>query len=221
MHVEDIYLRRKKTALVMLLLAGIGILLYPVISNLIHQCSGAAAIDRMRQALTQEDIAQQRSKAENYNAQLASGEPEGYEQILNLSDGIMGYIEIPKIQINLPIYHGTDTEVLKKGAGHLPTSAFPIGGEGNHAVLAGHSGLPSAKLFTDLTELAEGDVFYICILEDTLAYQVDQIKVVLPNEGQDLEAVPGEDYCTLVTCTPYGINSHRLLVRGHRIAPIP
>ena len=136
---------------------------------------------------------------------------------LNLAgDGMMGYIEIPEIDIYLPIYHGVSEEVLSKGIGHMPNSAFPIGGEGNHAVLTGHTGLPSAKLFTDLTELEEGDRFYIHILDLVLCYTVDQIKVVLPNEGQDLSIVPGKDYCTLVTCTPYGINSHRLLVRGIR-----
>lgn len=211
-------MRKIKIVPIILLLAGAGILFYPVVSNAINQWKGSSAIDQMRKELTQEDIALQRSLAEEYNAELADGQPEGYDDILNLSNGMMGYIQIPKIQVNLPIFHGTDKEVLSKGVGHLPTSAFPIGGEGNHAVLTGHTGLPSAKLFTDLTELVAGDTFCISILDETLTYQVDQIKMVLPDEGQDLEAVPGEDYCTLVTCTPYGINSHRLLVRGSRIA---
>lgn len=209
--------KRNTTLLVLLLLAGAGIFLYPAVSNFVNHLNGSYAIAQMQRQLVDADIAQQRQLARSYNARLTEGEPEGYEEILDLANGIMGSILIPKIDVNLPIYHGTDEDVLTKGVGHLPSSAFPIGGEGNHAVLTGHTGLPSAKLFTDLTELEEGDTFYIHILEETLAYQVDQIKVVLPSEGQDLTAVPGEDYCTLVTCTPYGVNSHRLLVRGHRV----
>lgn len=209
--------KRKTVLLVLLMLAGAGIFLYPAVSNYINHLNGSYAIGQMQRQLVNADIEKQRSLAQDYNAQLADGEPEGYEQILDLADGIMGTIRIPEINVNLPIYHGTDEEVLTKGVGHLPTSAFPIGGEGNHTVLTGHTGLPSAKLFSDLTELEEGDTFYITVLEETLAYQVDQIKVVLPSEGQYLAAVPGKDYCTLVTCTPYGVNSHRLLIRGSRV----
>ena len=133
----------------------------------------------------------------------------------------MGYIDIPTIDAHLPIYHGTDEEVLAKGVGHVPDTAFPIGGIGNHSVLTGHTGLPSAKIFTDLTELAEGDLFYIHILNETLVYEVDQIQVVLPSQLDNLLPVADRDYCTLVTCTPYGINSHRLLVRGQRTTQQP
>lgn len=211
-------MNKRTILLVALLLLGAGILAYPKVSNLINQRSGSYAIQQMQEQMESADLARQRELAEEYNAGIAAGEePEGYDSILNFGSGMMGYLQIPKIGVNLPIYHGTDEETLAKGVGHMSQSAFPIGEEGNHAVLTGHTGLPSAELFTDLTELSQGDTFYIRILGQTLAYQVDQIKVVLPSEGQDLAAVPGEDYCTLVTCTPYGVNSHRLLVRGKRI----
>ena len=128
----------------------------------------------------------------------------------------MGYIEIPRIKCSLPIYHGTDEAVLQIAVGHIAGTSLPVGGEGSHCVLSGHRGLPSAKLFTDLDQMGEGDLFMLHVLDETLAYEVDQITVVLPEEVNDLELVKGEDYCTLVTCTPYGINSHRLLVRGRR-----
>ena len=205
---------------VLLLIIGVGIMAYPAVSQFVNRQNGSYAItdfENQMKNLAQEEIQEQLRLAMEYNQAVASGEqPEGYEDILNLAGGMMGYIEIPEIDIYLPIYHGVSEEVLSKGIGHMPNSAFPIGGEGNHAVLTGHTGLPSAKLFTDLTELEEGDRFYIHILDLVLCYTVDQIKVVLPNEGQDLSIVPGKDYCTLVTCTPYGINSHRLLVRGIR-----
>lgn len=212
--------KRNTVLLVIMLLFGAGILLYPSVSNFINRLNGSYAMEQLRQELVNVDLQMQRQLAEAYNAQLMEGEPEGYADILDLSNGIMGTIRIPKIDVNLPIYHGTDEAVLAKGVGHLPNSAFPIGGKGNHSVLTGHTGLPSAMLFTDLTELSEGDTFSINILDDSLVYRVDQIKVVLPSEGQDLAAVPGEDYCTLVTCTPYGINSHRLLVRGRRVEAV-
>ena len=165
--------------------------------------------------------------ANRYNQGLASGAYEEteqlaaeYERILDFGNGIMGFLQIPKIGIKLPIYHGVDAEVLEKGIGHMPTSAFPIGGEGNHTVLTGHTGLPSARLFTDLTEVEEGDSFEVVVGSASTQYRVDQIKVVLPNETEDLMPVIGEDYCTLVTCTPYGVNSHRLLVRGRRMETV-
>lgn len=205
---------------VLLLLVGVAVMAYPAVSNFINQQNGSYAIaefESMVGQIGEEEIAEQLRLAREYNLAIAAGnQPEGYEDILNLAGGMMGYIEIPKINVYLPIYHGVSEEVLAKGIGHMPSSAFPIGGEGNHSVLTGHTGLPSAELFTDLIELQEGDLFYIHILDEILCYQVDQIKVVLPSEGQDLAIVPGEDYCTLVTCTPYGINSHRLLVRGTR-----
>lgn len=213
----------------MLLLIGIGILLYPTVSNWINQMHGSYAIQEFQTRVESADITLERQKAEAYNQKIRESLPsdgfsdeedgaeEGYEDILNFGGGMMGYLQIPKINVNLPVYHGTGEEVLAKGVGHLTQSALPIGGEGNHCVLTGHTGLPSAEMFNDLTELEEGDEFRICVLNETLTYRVDQIKVVLPSEGQDLAAVPGKDYCTLVTCTPYGINTHRLLVRGHRI----
>lgn len=205
---------------VLLLLIGVLVMAYPSVSSFINRQNGSYAIAEFDSIIAQmehSEIEALLELAREYNLAIAAGiQPEGYEEILNLAGGMMGYIEIPKISVYLPIYHGVSEEVLAKGIGHMPSSAFPIGGVGNHSVLTGHTGLPSAELFTDLIELKEGDVFYIHILNEVLSYQVDQIKVVLPSEGQDLAIVGGEDYCTLVTCTPYGINSHRLLVRGIR-----
>lgn len=214
---------RKKTSMLLallLLVAGIAILAYPTVSNYINQKNGSYAIQELQQQIGQagdNEIAEQLRLAQEYNAELLKGnQPENYEEILNIAGGMMGYIRIPKIEVDLPIYHGISDEVLSKGIGHMPESAFPVGGDGNHTVLTGHTGLPTAELFTHLTELAEGDMFYICILNHTAAYQVDQITVVLPSEAQ-FPTEMEEDYCTLVTCTPYGVNSHRLLVRGRRV----
>ena len=147
---------------------------------------------------------------------------DSYGALLNMtSDGVMGYLEIPEIRLKLPIYHGTGDFAICNGAGHVEGSSFPIGGKGTHAVLSSHRGLPGAKLFSDLDKLEEGDVFYLHVLDEVLAYKVDQIKVVLPEETQDIGIVEGKDYCTLVTCTPYAINTHRLLVRGERTEYIP
>ena len=213
---------KKKILLIsFLFLFGLCVLIYPVLSNAVNRIHGSYAIETFRQELDQvdtEQLLQQRVMAENYNKDLLEkSEGEGYAEILNFANGMMGQIQIPKLNIHLPIYHGVDEEVLAKGIGHMPQTAFPIGGEGNHTVLTGHTGLPTAKLFTDLTELVLDDVFYIEILGEILAYQIDQIRVVLPNDGQELIPVAGKDYCTLVTCTPYGVNSHRLLVRGVRM----
>ena len=157
----------------------------------------------------------------DYNVRLLQNSNEisniEYLQLLDFEDGMMGYITIAKIGVELPIFHGVGEAVLSRGVGHLPSSGLPIGGNGNHTVLTGHTGLPSAELFTDLTELEIGDMFFVTVLGEVLAYKIDQIKVVLPEETQDLLPVAGEDLCTLITCTPYGINSHRLLVRGRRI----
>lgn len=131
--------------------------------------------------------------------------------------GVMGYVEIPGIDVSLPIYHGTSEEVLQVAVGHIEGSSLPVGGESTHCVISGHRGLPSARLFTDLDQLAEGDIFTLRVLDETLTYEVDQIHVVEPDDITLLEIVEGEDLCTLVTCTPYGVNSHRLLVRGHRV----
>lgn len=208
-----------------LFLAGIAILAYPFVSNYINELHSSHVIQQLEQDLgarADEELALHRERAKAYNNSLRSvGEgseaPYDYNEILNFPGGIMGYIDIPKIHVHLPIYHGTGEDVLSKGVGHLPDTAFPIGGSGNHSVLTGHTGLPSAKLFTDLTKLAEGDLFYIHILEEVLTYEVDQIKIVLPSKADDLLPAAGKDYCTLVTCTPYGVNSHRLLVRGIRV----
>lgn len=210
----------------LMLILGFGVLLYPTVSALVNRQNGSYAIQELQQRLDGMDSEQMLAALEDARAYNAILRPttnqeelpcEEYESILDFGNGIMGYISIEKIDVKLPIYHGVSTETLEKGIGHLPTSAFPIGGEGNHTVLTGHTGLPSAELFTDLTELAEGDLFEVTIGTNTLTYQVDQILVVLPSETEDLMSVAGEDYCTLVTCTPYGVNSHRLLVRGSRV----
>ena len=144
---------------------------------------------------------------------------EGYDTLLDLNgDGIMGFVRIPAINIVLPIYHGVEGETLEDGAGHLPGSSLPVGGPGTHAVIAAHSGLASQRMFSDLEQLKEGDLFYFSVLGDTLAYEVDQIKVVEPDDASDLGVMEGGDFATLVTCTPFGINTHRLLVRGRRVA---
>lgn len=228
---EKVGKKKKKSSkstmvIVGLMVAGIAIMLYPVISNLYNEVTGSHAIQEFHKTLEErsaEELETERENAEAYNRSLldTQEEPEGvleYEEILNFGKGMMGYIEIPKIEVYLPIYHGVSEEVLSKGVGHISRTAFPIGGEGNHSVLTGHTGSPSAKLFTDLDQLEEGDTFYVHVMENTFAYEVDQILVVLPEEVDDIQPVAGMDYCTLVTCTPYGINSHRLLVRGHRVA---
>ena len=150
---------------------------------------------------------------------LTEEQQEEYESMLNVSgNGIMGYIEIPSIKVSLPIYHGVDEGILQVAIGHIEGSSLPVGGKGSHCVISGHRGLPSAKLFTDLDQLAEGDIFMLRVLDETLTYEVDQILIVEPSDMSSLEFDEEKDYCTLVTCTPYGINSHRLLVRGHRVA---
>lgn len=214
--------KRKKLLVILLFTLGIGIAVYPTVSNWINQQHGSYAIQELEQNLKDTDIDRQRAQAEDYNARLRNSEEiseEEYTSILNIANGMMGYIQIPKINVNLPIGHGVSEELLSKAIGHLPSTAFPIGGKGNHAVLTGHTGLPSAELFTDLTELQVGDLFHILILGENLTYRIDQIKTVLPDEAEALAAVSDKDYCTLVTCTPYGVNSHRLLVRGEREEP--
>lgn len=155
-------------------------------------------------------------KEDRYN--LSEAETEEYNSLLDVTGtGIMGYVVIPKINVRLPIYHGTDPAVLEIAIGHIAGSSLPVGGESTHCVLSGHRGLPSAKLFTDIDQLEVGDQFMLEVLGDTLTYEVDQINVVLPDELEDIEIEEGQDLCTLVTCTPYGVNTHRLLVRGHRV----
>lgn len=211
-------------------LAGLSLLLYPTFSeywNSFQQSRAITGYSKEIKVLDAEKYEEILKSAREYNSKLfadASGymmseeQKVEYEQELNLSNnGIMGYIEIPKIKCSLPIYHGTDEAVLQIAIGHLEWTSLPIGGESTHSVLSGHRGLPSAKLFTDLDKMEEGDRFFIRVLNEVLTYEVDQIKVVLPEEIEDLEIVEGEDYCTLFTCTPYAVNTHRLLVRGHRV----
>lgn len=209
-----------------MLIAGIGVICYPTVSNLMNRRYGSYAIQTLREqvgSLESEEIRKKLAEARVYNQKLLEnlGLPEAldYERILDFGNGIMGYILIPQIGVELPIYHGVDPAVLEKGIGHMPETAFPIGGAGNHTVLTGHTGLPSAKLFTDLMDLKVGDRFQVVIGDQSSLFQVDQIRTVLPTETDELQPIPGGDYCTLVTCTPYGVNSHRLLVRGTRIEP--
>ena len=215
--------------IIVLLTAGAGLLLYPTVSNYIHSKKSASVITEYNEAYKNTEKERREeiiSRAESYNERLfAANAPlykpsqvTGYNDTLDLTGtGIMGYIDIDKIGVEIPIYHGVDEGVLQVGAGHLEGSSLPVGGNNTHCVLSGHRGLPSAKLFTDLDELEVGDRFTITVLDRVLTYEVDQIKVVLPDNTSELAIVEGKDYCTLVTCTPYGINTHRLLVRGVRV----
>lgn len=226
------------TAFIMLLfLAGAGLLAYPAISNLIYEERQDELMDYYDKLtdkeIPEEDLSAEFQECWDYNEGLRKGgvlltdpfdesqlDPTSmpYAGLLNINgDGSMGYIEIPAIDVKLMIYHGTEEEVLQKGVGHLQGSSLPVGGTGSHCVLSAHTGLNNKKLFTDLDQLQEGDIFYIHVLGEILAYQVDQIKVVLPDETDDLKINAQEDYVSLVTCTPYGINTHRLIVRGTRI----
>ena len=220
--------------LVLILLAGLSLLLYPSVSdywNSLHQSRAIATYAEEVANLDTDEYLELWDAAVEFNASitrrdniflLTESERDHYEELLNLSgNGIMGYIEIPSIDCTLPIYHGTDEDVLQIAVGHLDWTSLPVGGESTHCVLSGHRGLPSAKLFTNLDKLVVGDVFMLRILDEVLTYEVDQILIVEPNDMDALQMVPGQDLCTLVTCTPYGVNSHRLLVRGHRIDNIP
>lgn len=227
-------MKKKSSFVTVILIAaffiGALLLLYPTISdfwNSFHQSRAIASYAEQVADLDENAYDRLWEDARIYNKTLgdrmnrfvmAEEQKKAYAALLNIADnGVMGYIEIPKVRCNLPIYHGTDEAVLQVAIGHVPGSSLPVGGESTHCVLSGHRGLPSAKLFTNLDELETGDVFMLRVLDETLTYEVDQIRTVLPNELGDLAIVEGEDYCTLVTCTPYGINSHRLLVRGHRV----
>lgn len=214
---------------------GLIISLYPLISNIYSRRNQIQVINDYTEDIKEIDtkqIAKELELANAYNRKLNQTivltdpfDPSAidmaddvYYDILNYTDdGVMAYINIPKIDVNLPIYHGTDSEHMLKGVGHLVGTSFPVGGIDTHAILSAHSGLSTAELFTNLADLKKDDLFYIHVLDDVLAYEVDKINVVKPNETNDLKIVPGQDYVTLVTCTPYGINSHRLLVRGHRV----
>lgn len=214
-------------------LIGMGILLYPTVSDYINQLEQSRRIEEYDQTVatfSQQDYKNFMDKAIKYNEalllkenrfKLSEEEKKEYDSILNVSgDGIMGYVEIKKLGIKLSIGHGISEEVLEKGVGHLEGSSMPCGGESTHTALVGHRGLPSAELFTDLDQMKEGDIFTIHVLNQVLTYQVDQIKVVEPDDMSALEIVEGKDYATLITCTPYAVNSHRLLVRGVRIENI-
>ena len=216
--------------LILILLVGLSLLLYPTVSdywNSFHQSRAIASYAEDVAKLDTVQYADLWKAAKKYNEALAKGDinyvlkdeqKEKYESLLNVSGtGVMGYIEIPSINCSLPIYHGTDEAALQIAVGHLEWTSLPTGGESTHCVLSGHRGLPSAKLFTDLDRLVEGDIFVLRVLDEVLTYEVDQILIVEPEETEDLQIEKGKDYCTLVTCTPYGINTHRLLVRGHRI----
>ena len=213
----------------LIFMTGLGFLLYPTVSNLwnrAHQSRAIATYTKQVEKLDDSQNKEMLKAARKYNKsllkksdhwKLSKKDKKKYESLLDVSGtGIMGYIEVPKIDCSLPIYHGTDEGALQIAIGHLEGSSLPVGGKSTHCVLSGHRGLPSARLFTDLDQMEEGDVFVLNVLGRKLAYEVDQIKVVLPDEMSDLEIVQGKDLCTLVTCTPYGINTHRLLVRGHR-----
>ena len=225
--------------LVLIFLIGAGILFYPTVSDLWNNYRNQQLISEYTEVvetLESEDFSEIWAEAREYNAQHtvntildAFDEEEGdyvlshpYDQVLNpTGNEIMGYLEIPKINVKLAIYHGIGTEALENGCGHIEGTSLPIGGVGTHSVLSAHRGLPSAKLFTDLDQLEIGDLFYITVLDEKLAYKVDQILTVLPEETEDLAIEEDKDLVTLVTCTPYGVNSHRLLVRGERTEYVP
>lgn len=221
----------KKLAGALIFLVGFIVLFYPTFSDLWNQYRQNQLIghyEETAQTMTKEDYSAWLEAAKRYNETLDPAftdafrgedpEPDDwYWGLLNLnSDGIMGYLEIPKISLKLPIYHGTGDQALQNGVGHLAGTSLPIGGAGTHSVLSGHRGLPSALLFTDMDKMGEGDLFFVSVLGEKLAYQVDQILVVEPDDVSALKVEAGEDYVTLVTCTPYGVNTHRLLVRGTR-----
>lgn len=219
--------------LIVIFVFGIGLLLYPTVSNRWNSARQSKAIASYNDAVANMEKGKCQAvldEARDFNTlisnngnrqYLTEAELEKYYSILDITGtGIMAYIEIPSIDVTLPVYHGVSDSVLQVAVGHIEWSSLPVGGRNCHTVLSGHRGLPSAKLFTNLDKLTEGDIFIIKILTETIYYQVDQILIVEPSNTQNLNIVDGEDYCTLVTCTPYGINSHRLLVRGHRIENI-
>ena len=221
-----------------LFLLALGLTLYPVVSNWYigrHQSRIQTEYQEMLEQTDSAEIESIRKRAVAYNKAITPGAAaeaysqaairtasENYVNQLNVSgSGIMGYVEIPKIDVYLPIYHGTGADSLDRGTGHLLGSSLPVGGESTHTIITGHSGMASQKMFTDLEQLREGDIFYLHVLDETLAYEVREIHTVLPHDTTYLGIEPGEDLCTLVTCTPTGVNTHRLLVRGSRIPYVP
>lgn len=228
-------MRGRKIMIILTLgfLVGVSLLLYPAFSDYWNSKTQTRAIvnyESVLEYLEPEDYSSIFQQAYDYNKQLYESEispllyPElfpGYWDVLNVTDfGMIGYLKIDRIGVELPVYHGTSAEVLSYGVGHLEGSSLPVGGENTHSIMSAHRGLPSARLFTDLDRVELGDTFQIIVLDQILTYQVDQIKIIFPNEIEDLQIVEGKDYCTLFTCTPYGINTHRLLVRGIRIETI-
>lgn len=224
--------KRKVTTVFFLLLflAGLSLLLYPTVSNwwnTMHQSRAITEYSQQAENINREEYEKMWREAQEYNAALRENpdrflmteeEKQQYEQLLQVSDtGMIGYVDIPAIDCSMPFYHGTDEAVLQVAAGHLEGTSLPVGGMGTHCAISGHRGLPSARLFTDLDKLKEGDLFTLRVLEESLTYEVDQILIVEPEDMEALAIDPMQDYCTLITCTPYGINSHRLLVRGHRV----
>ncbi|MGN0173284.1 MAG: class C sortase [Acutalibacteraceae bacterium] len=216
--------------LICVFLIGLSLLLYPTVSdylNSLHQSRAVASYIEKVSKIDDDEYKRILKQAREYNSTLAdsgtkfklsSDELKKYENILSITDsGIMGYVDIPKIDCKLPIYHGIDDSVLQVAIGHIAGTSLPVGGESSHCVISGHRGLPSARLFTDIDKLVEGDMFMLHVLDETLYYEVDQIRIVEPDKTDELKIINGKDYCTLVTCTPYGVNSHRLLVRGHRV----
>ncbi len=217
--------------IILIFLTGLSLFLYPTISNLRNEIGTSRSVRQYADSVgklqdgSKQDLLRQ---AVDYNSELFRNsihtEPSkvsasDYEYLLNISgDGMMGYLEIPKINCRLAIYHGTDAATLESFVGHLPSSSLPVGGESTHCVLTGHTGMPDARLLSDLDKLAVGDIFTVTSLDRTLTYEVDQVLVVEPDETDALSIEQGKDLCTLVTCTPFGINTHRLLVRGHRIS---
>ncbi|WP_279007117.1 class C sortase, partial [Thomasclavelia cocleata] len=211
---------------ILIFMIGIALVCYPIISNCIASKDNASLIstyDKQVDNLSSAEKKEMIKNAKQWNDKLyrqqkgiSVDDNLGYLNILNIGNGIIGSIEIPQIDVNLPIYHGTNDDVLNVGAGHVENSSMPVGGTNTHTVITGHSGLPSNKLFTRLDELEKNDKFYIYVLDEVLAYEIDKIEVVLP-ENANYQIEDGKDLATLVTCTPYGINTHRLLVTGHRI----
>lgn len=220
--------------LVLVFLIGLSLVLYPSVSNWWNESHASKVIsdyselvaeldDDTYQQMWAQALAYNESRTGSANPYLLTQEQkQAYQQVLNLDgNGVMGYIEIPSLSVSLPVYHTVNEDILQTAVGHLDWSDLPVGGEGTHCVLSGHRGLPSAKLFTDLDDLRVGDTFMLRVLDGLLTYEVDKILIVEPHQVDDLRQVPGQDLCTLVTCTPYGVNTHRLLVRGHRVENTP
>ncbi|MCM1087040.1 MAG: class C sortase [Muribaculaceae bacterium] len=220
----------KRACALLMILSGFAIAMYPFFSNLLYNRNASKVIEEYEEEITnleREEIDAIKEAAKQYNSQLQAavfkdesgqwrGEGTSYLDMLDVGSAL-GYITIPKIDVNLPIYYGTSADALSKGVGYIEQTSFPLGGEGTHSVLTGHRGLPNAALFTDLDKMERGDKFYLHVLDETLAYQVDQIRVVEPDDTSNLKVIGGKDYCSLVTCTPYAINSHRLILRGIRV----